>query len=257
MPGVDAAREVAHNRELWRLVNEQFTDDDADARWADAGITWGLFRRPEAELGILGQLVDRDVVELGCGSAYLAAGLARAGARVVAVDLSREQLESARRGQDRHDLRFALVEADGGRVPLRDDAFDLVVSEYGAAPWCDPAAWIPEAARLLRPGGRLVFLTNSVLAALCVPAEEGYAGDRLLRPQRDVAHVSWPGGGIEHHPGHGDWVGHLTRAGFVVDALHELYAPPGAIEPDYYVIATVDWADRWPVEDVWVAHLPI
>lgn len=247
---------LAHNRDLWRVLNDRFTDGDAEARWAEPEVAWGLFRRPESELGLLGEVHGRDVAELGCGSAYLSAGLVRAGARVVAVDLSPAQLASARRGQDRHDLPFPLIEADAERVPLRADAFDLVVSEYGAAPWCDPAAWVAEAARLLRPGGRLVFLTNSVLAALCVPAEEGFATERLLRAQRDVSRVSWPGGGIEHHPGHGDWVRHLVRAGFVVDALHELHAPPGAADPDYYVIADAAWATRWPVEDVWVAHLP-
>jgi SAM-dependent methyltransferase len=252
---VDERARLAHNRALWRVVNEQFTDADAPARWADPDISWGLFRRPEGDLGLLGDLRGRDVVELGCGSAYLSAGLARAGARVIAVDLSRAQLTTARRAQDHHGPAFPLVEADAERVPLRDRSFDLVVSEYGAAPWCDPVAWLAEAARLLRRDGRLVFLTNSVLVGLCVPADEGLAVDRLLRPQRELARVSWPGGGVEHPPSHGEWVGHLTRAGFVVDALHELYAPADADDPDYYLIADARWAARWPVEDVWVAHL--
>jgi hypothetical protein len=128
-----------------------------------------------------------------------------------------------------------------------------VVSEYGASPWCEPTRWVREAARLLRAGGRLVFLTNSVLAALCVPEREGVAGDRLLRSQAEVTRVAWPGGGIEHHPGHGEWIGVLRDAGFVVDALHEL-SPSCGVTPEYYDIATTDWATRWPVEDVWVAH---
>jgi SAM-dependent methyltransferase len=180
----------------------------------------------------------------------------RAGATAVGVDVSRPQLETARRCQRRFGLRFPIVEADAEAVPLRGEAFDLIVSEYGASPWCDPARWIPEAARLLRPGGRLVFLTNSVLAGLCVPADGGFAGDRLLRAQRDLAQVVWPGGGVEHHPGHGEWIRLLDSAGFVVDALHELYAPEDAPTPEYYDIATSDWARRWPVEDVWVAHRP-
>ena len=247
---------VGRNRELWAMVNAQFTDLDAAPRWEPGDLGWGLFRQSEAELQLLGEVAGLDVVELGCGTAFVSAWLARSGARPVAVDLSRAQLATARRCQDRYGVRFPLVEADAEHVPLRDARFDLVVSEYGAAPWCEPTRWIAEAARLLRPGGRLVFLTNSVLAALCVPAEEGPAGDRLLRAQHEVADVAWPGGGIEHHPSHGTWIDVLRQAGFVVDALHELHAPAAAVQPDFYEIVGVDWANRWPAEDVWVAHRP-
>ena len=110
-----------------------------------------------------------------------------------------------------------------------------------------------EAARLLRPHGRLVFLTNSVLATLCVPEEEGEAQERLLRPQRDLNRVQWPGGGIEFHPAHGDWIRILRANGFVVEALHELYATASAKNPDYYCISSAGWAAQWPIEDLWVA----
>jgi SAM-dependent methyltransferase len=246
--------ELARNRRVWAAVNEGFTDADAAARWAEDTISWGLFRRSEHEVGALGDPAGADVLELGCGTAYLSAWLARAGARPVAVDLSRRQLATARRCQDRIGPRFPLVEAAAERIPLRSASFDLVVSEYGAGPWGDPAAWLPEAARVLRPGGRLVFLTNSVLACLCVPAEQGFAGDRLLRSQRDLYRVAWPGGGVEYHPGHGDWIRLLGEAGFVVDALHELYPPAGAPTHEHYDIVTADWARRWPAEDLWVAH---
>jgi SAM-dependent methyltransferase len=249
-----ATRSVV-NRELWARVNAEFTDDDADRRWRAPGVAWGLFGIDEVSLGVLGDVKGLDVVELGAGTAFLSAALARGGARPVAVDASRAQLASAAACQERYDIRFALVEADGEQVPLRSSRFDLVVSEYGAAPWCEPRRWLAEAARLLRSGGRLVFLTNSVLAGLCVPAEGGPAGDRLLRSPRDLAPVAWPGGGVEHHPGHGDWIRELRAAGFVVDALHELCPPPGADTPDYYDIVTVAWAERWPAEDLWVAHL--
>jgi SAM-dependent methyltransferase len=140
-------------------------------------------------------------------------------------------------------------------VPFADASFDLVVSEYGASVWCDPLRWVAEAARLLRPGGRLVFLTNSVLATLCVPAAEGFAGERLERPQRGLHRVEWPGGGVEFHPSHGDWIRILGTNGFVVEALHELYAPADAPTHEYYDIVDATWASRWPAEDLWAARL--
>ena len=246
---------ASEHRALWAAVNDQFTAADAERRWSAPEVVWGLFERPESELGVLGDVAGLDVVELGAGTAYLSAALSRAGARPVAVDLSRDQLATARRLQTAHDVAFPLVEADAEHVPLRGASFDLAVSEYGAAPWCEPRRWLAEAARLLRPGGRLVFLTNSVLAGLCVPAEGGVAGDRLLRSPRDLVPVAWPGGGVEHHPGHGEWIRELRAAGFVVDELRELYAEGEAVPPEFYEIVTVEWAEQWPAEDLWVAHL--
>ena len=175
------ADDVALNRALWAVVNERFTDAAADALWAGPDAVWGLFAVPERELGVLGDVRGLDVLELACGTAYVSAWLARQGARPVAVDLSGEQLATARRLQRRLGPVFPLVQCDGERLPLADGCVDLVVSEHGAAAWCDPQRWLPEAARVLRPGGRLVFLTNSHLSALCVPHDEGVAGERLLR----------------------------------------------------------------------------
>ena len=255
-PDVTRSAELALNQELWAIMNERFTDAAADQMWARDEPVWGLFAVPERELGVLGDLRGLDVVELACGTAYFSAWLARAGARPVAVDVSYEQLRTARRLQGRVGPAFPLLQANGEQVPLPGDSFDLVVSEHGAGVWCDPELWLPEAARLLRPGGRLVFLNNSLLSALCVPAENGVAGEALLRGQRELRRVAWPGGGVEFHPSHGDWVRLLRAAGFVVEAMHEIYAPPDADEHAFYEIVSKRWATRWPAEELWVASLP-
>ena len=246
---------LQRNRELWARVSDEFTAADAEARWRARRVEWGLFRLPERRVGALGDVHGLDVVELGCGTAYLSAQLARAGARPTGVDLSPAQLASARSCQRRFGPTFPLVEATAAPGPRGAASADLVVAEYGAAPWCRPDRWLREAARLLRPGGRLVFLTNSVLAGMCVPAEGGVAGDRLLRPQRSLRRVEWPAAGVEHHPGHGEWIRELRRAGFAIDALHELYAGDDAVMPEYYEIVTEQWASDWPAEDLWVARL--
>lgn len=247
------ASEIALNRALWAVMNERFTDAAAEDMWARPDVVWGLFAIPESDLGVLGDVHDLDVVELACGTAYFSAWLARAGATTVAVDLSGEQLATARRLQGQLGPVFPLLQGDAERVPLTSGCFDLVVSEHGAAAWCDPERWLPEAARLLRPGGRLVFLTNSHLSALCVPAEEGVAGELLVRGTREAYRVHWPGGGIEFHPSHGDWVRLLRRSGFVVEAMHEIFAPPDGGDHPFYEIVSGEWASRWPAEELWVA----
>jgi SAM-dependent methyltransferase len=147
----DAGADVAHNRGLWTIVNAEFTDEHALRAWAADEVTWGLFQIPERELGVLGDVGGLDVLELGCGTAYLSGLLARQGARPVGVDLTPGQLATAGRCQERFGLVFPLVEGNAEHVPLADAGFDLVVSEYGASVWCDPERWVAEAARLLRP----------------------------------------------------------------------------------------------------------
>jgi SAM-dependent methyltransferase len=211
---------------------------------------------PEAQLRALpAEVSGLDVVELGCGTAYLSAWLARRGARPVGVDPTPAQLATARRCQRELGLTFPLVEAPAERVPLPDAAFDLAVSEYGASVWADPFRWIPEAARLLRPGGRLVFLRNSTLAVLCSP-DTGAVQERLVRPQFGLYRLDWraDGGGVEFHLGHGDLLRLLRANGFEVLDLLELQAPPGARTHAYYDYVSAAWARRWPSEEVWVAQ---
>ena len=246
---------VARNRELWTKTNEEYTGRAAERAWSEREFTWGVFGVPERELGVLGDVAGLDVIELGCGTAYVAAWLARQGARPVGVDVTPAQLETARRMQEETGLPFPLIEASAEDVPLPDGGFDLAVSEYGASLWCDPARWLPEAARLLRPGGRLVFLTNSPLSILCVPAGPGPATEHLVRPQRGMYSVTWEHeDGVEFHVGHGEWIDLLHAAGFEVERMVELYAPDDAVAHEYYDTATVDWAQRWPAEDLWAAR---
>ena len=252
-PAPDRASEISLNRSLWALMNERFTDAAADDMWTRPEIAWGLFAVPDRVLGVLGDVRGLDVLELASGTAYFGAWLARAGASLVALDLSAEQLATARRLQRRLGPAFPLVQGDAERLPLADASLDLVVSEHGAAAWCDPERWLPEAARVLRPGGRLVFLTNSHLSALCVPADEGVAERQLLRGYGEAYRVHWPGGGIEFHPSHGDWVRLLRASGFSLEALHELFAPPDVGDHPFYEIVSADWATRWPAEELWVA----
>jgi ubiquinone/menaquinone biosynthesis C-methylase UbiE len=246
---------VARNRELWTQTNAEYTDDHARRAWAADDLTWGVFGVPESEVGVLGDVDGLDVVELGCGTAFFSALLAKRGARPVGVDVTPAQLDSARRQMAETGIEFPLVEASAEDVPLPDGSFDLAVSEYGASLWCDPARWLPEAARLLRSHGRLVFLTNSMLSMLCVPDEPGYATERLLRPQNGMYRITWPfEDGVEFHIGHGEWIDLLHDAGFEVERLVELYAPDGAETHEYYDTATADWARKWPPEDLWAAR---
>ena len=245
---------VARNVQSWTKANAEDTDGRAERAWARDGVTWGLWGIPETEVGALGDVAGLDVVELGCGTAYLAAQLAKLGAHPVGVDPTPAQLDTARRMQQETGIAFPLIEAPGERVPLPDASFDLAVSEYGASIWADPYLWVPEAARLLRPGGRLVFLRNSTLAILCAP-DTGQVEERLHRPQFGMYRFEWPDEvGVEFHLAHGEWIRLLRGNGFTIEDLIELQAPADAEEHRFYDFVTPEWARQWPAEEIWVAR---
>ncbi len=247
---------VARNRELWTTTNAEYTGPAAARSWAREELTWGIFGTPEGEVGVLGDVAGLDVVELGCGTAYLSAWLARQGARPVGIDVTPAQLETARALQRETGIEFPLVEANAEEVPLPDATFDLAVSEYGASIWCDPYRWIPESYRLLRSGGRLVFLRGSQLLILCAVEEPDSTSETLQRPQRGMHRIEWSDGGVEFHLGLGELFAVLRESGFVVESLIELYAPEGAKTHEYYSYVTAEWASKWPVEELWVARKP-
>jgi ubiquinone/menaquinone biosynthesis C-methylase UbiE len=253
---VSTEESIAANRELWTRSNADYTDGRAHDAWLEDEITWGVWKVPEQQVSALpAELEGLDVVELGCGTAYVSAWLARRGAKPVGVDPTPAQLETARRCQRELGITFELVEAAAEQVPLPDSSFDLAVSEYGASIWAEPRLWLPEAARLLRPGGRLVFLRNTILSILC-SNDAGETRDCLLRPQFGSYRYDWRAfnDGIEFHPPHGEWIRMLRANGFEVLDLIELEPPAGAVDHPYYTYVKLDWARRWPAEEIWVAQ---
>lgn len=249
---------LAKNRALWAKVNAEFTGPNAARAWADEEEhTWGGFGVSEREAGLaLGDVAGLDVIELGCGTAYFSAWLAKQGARPVGIDVTPAQLATARHMQDETGIVFPLIEANAEDVPLPDESFDLVVSEFGASIWCDPYRWIPEAHRLLRPGGRLIFLGTSPLNILCAVEEPDSTSETLQRPQCGMHRLEWSDGGVMFHLGHGDMFRLLRDTGFEVEDLIELYAPAGAQTHEYYSAVTADWARQWPSEEIWAARKP-
>jgi SAM-dependent methyltransferase len=196
-------------------------------------------------------LAGMHVIELGCGTAYVSAWLARAGARPVGLDLSRQQLATARAMQAEFSLAFPLLLGNAERLPLGDGTFDLAISDYGASLWCDPYRWIPEAARVLRPGSRLAFTRRSPLFALC--AQSGApAGAALQRAQFGLSRRE-EGLGVEFTLGHGDMIRLLRSCGFVIEDLIEVQAPDPAHRD--YADVSADWSRRWPSEEIWKARL--
>ena len=235
--------------------------DDFAPEWVEGGRrewgsdpSWGEWGVPETELGLLADIGGAVTLEVGCGTGYVSSWIARRGASPVGLDNSWQQLSTAATLQDEFNLSFPLIHGVGEALPFTAESFDMVISEYGAAIWSDPYVWIPEAARVLRPGGRLTFLGNSVLFALTVQDEDGNpAGTTLLREQFGMHRFEWPDDiSVEFHLSHGDMIRLLRANSFEVLDLIEIKAPEGPAGVRFNVAR--DWARSWPAEEVWLAR---
>jgi SAM-dependent methyltransferase len=222
-------------------------------RWGGP-VQWGIWDVPETEIHVLPDVDGRDVLELGCGTGYISSWLARRGARAVGLDPTWAQLASARTFQKEFGVDFGIVAAAAEASPFKDESFDVVISEYGASIWSDPYRWIPEASRLLRPGGELIFLVNGTLLMVCMDEDEEVpATARMQRAYFGMHRFEWPGEeGVEFHLQFGAMIRLLRENGFDVDDLIEIRPSEGSTTS--YKFVDLEWARRWPSEEVWKAR---
>jgi SAM-dependent methyltransferase len=242
---------VAKNRAAWDAMSVEYRGAGIRA-WAQAEPTWGVWCVPERELKAVPLVAGKTVIELGCGTAYWSAWLTRRGARMIGLDNSDKQLETARLLQREHRLSFPLIHGDAEHVPLPDATFDVAFSEYGASLWCDPYVWLPEAARLLKPGGELVFLRSSIIQSLCMPDDDGLIQDSFQRSYFGLHRLEWSDDdSVEFELPLSEWLRVFTTSGFEVVRLTEVQPPADCAFT--YKHHRLDWARRWPTE--WIWHL--
>ncbi|GAA3643403.1 class I SAM-dependent methyltransferase [Microlunatus ginsengisoli] len=246
---------VAENRRYWNAMAQDWVTP-GERRWSQDAC-WGTWAIPNSELFLLpDDMAGHRAIELGCGTGYVSAWMRRRGASVYAIDNSEAQLMTARRLDEVHGLDdIEWVHGSAESVAQPDDSFDFAISEYGAAIWCEPASWISEAHRLLRPGGELVFLGHHPLAMICTPIDGSTsANDRLERSYFGLQRLDWRDavedpGGIEFNLPISSWIRLFHTIGFDVIDYIEVKAPDSATGTNGTVSA--EWAKDFPSEQVW------
>jgi SAM-dependent methyltransferase len=216
-----------------------------------------VWRIPEAELAVLGDVAGLDVLELGCGAAQWSIALAGRGARVTGLDVSEEQLRHAREAASAAAVEVDFVQASAEDVPLPDASFDVVFCDHGAIGWADPLLLIPECARLLKPGGLLAWCWGTPTLEACWPVDTEVAGRELVRDMHDLHRfVDETDDTVSFMLPHSRTIAALRGAGLLVEDLLELRPPADATSTYRPLPEQLDWARRWPMEEIWRARKP-
>jgi SAM-dependent methyltransferase len=240
---------AAANRENWNTDSDTYQSDHGAELAVAGGLAWGVWRVPEAELQMLGEVAGKDILELGCGAAQWSIALAKMGARPVGLDLSEKQLDHARRLMEEAGVNFPLVHASAEVVPLPDRAFDIVLCDYGAMTFSDPYVTVPEVARVLRPGGFLVFCGATPVIEMCYPEDSDHPQDRLLMDYFGMWTLPYEGY-VEFMLPYGAWIRLFRAHGFTIEDLVETRPKPDAMS-SYRDETDKEWYRRWPGEQIW------
>jgi SAM-dependent methyltransferase len=236
------------NRASWNADSDDYQARHGGQLEASGGLGWGTSQVPEAELNVLGDVAGLDVLELGCGAAQWSIALARLGARPVGLDLSDRQLEHARRLMAAAGISFPLVHASAESVPLPDASFDIVFCDHGAMTFADPYRTVPEAARLLRPGGLFAFNHHSPIETICWPLGADRVGETLALDYFGM-HRFEDDGYFFQLP-YGEWIRLFRANGFQVEDLIEP-RPAADATSSYRDADQLAWSRRWPSEEIW------
>ena len=140
--------------EVIRLRKENFGVHGTEKAQFVPGRSWAAWSRA---LGLL--LPPVDVVDIACGEGYLSVEAARWAKRVVGIDRSAEVLDRARALAKRRGVsNITWKKGEIDKLPLDDASADIALLSQALHHAADPGAAAAEAARVLRPGGRVLVL---------------------------------------------------------------------------------------------------
>ena len=220
--------------------------------WAQSDPSWGIWESLRSELGLLADVAGKDVLEDGCGTAYVSAWMKRRGAAPVGLDNSPPNWR--RRGGCSASTIFTFRSFT---VRQRH-----CPSRRRASTWSSPNTE-PRSGPTLTCGfprravcsARVESSFTSATGLFSWPACRRLDADlpakhELLRDYFGMHRFEWPDDeSVEFHLGYGDWI-RLFRS-HDLEVLDLLELRPSAGAETVYDFVSAEWARRWPAEQVW------
>jgi SAM-dependent methyltransferase len=238
------------NRAFWNSISDAYQAAHG-ARLTAEALAWGVWRIPESQLDILGEVQGRDILELGCGAAQWTLALSQRAARAVGLDLSDQQLSRAlalsKTGNASAGIQ--LVQGDAENLPFRAGSFDIVFCDHGATVFATPEHTVAEASRVLRPNGLFCFCMSTPIRDICFDPVVDAVTSQLTIGYFGLSEFQ-DGASVEYQLPYGAWIRLFRRCGFTVEDLVELQAPAQAATT-YTDFVSAGWAQKWPAEHIW------
>lgn len=245
---VDPAEAIAGNRQAWDAESAEYQRQHSDFL-TETALAWGIWRVPEEQLHLLGDVDGKSILELGCGGAQFSTALAAIGARPVGLDLSTSQLRYARDYVANSGENVPLVQASAHMTPFGDESFDVVFCDYGAMTFTDPHLTVPEVSRILKPGGVFAFSTTSPLYMMCLDYTTDELTTSLRHPYFGMRVITDDSDYHDYQIPHGEWITLFRKNRLVVEELIETQPDEGVTTT--YAGRPPEWARRWPAENIW------
>lgn len=152
---------------------------------------------------------DARLLDLGCGAGHASYVAAQHVKEVVAYDLSAQMLDVvSQTAKERGYAHLSVQQGYAETLPFEDASFDIVISRYSAHHWHDVGSAMREVKRVLKPGGRVIFMDvsspgNAVMDVWL----------QTVEALRDTSHVR------DYSPG--EWSTLFTESGLMITALQQ------------------------------------
>lgn len=183
------------------------------------GITYGPGMPNENKLKLMGNLKGKNVLEIGCGGAQCGISFAKKGAKVIGIDLSKEQLKYAKSLVEKNKVKIKLLQGDIENLhQIKSNSQDIVFSSWALLYVSNIKKCFKEVYRVLKKKGIFIFSTShpfwKVIDSKTLRVKRCYYKTGRYETSHKGTYVSY------HHM-ISELVNNLISAGFILERMEE------------------------------------